>query len=199
MTGNTATQSPIWILFREFFKIALFVVGGGYAILLVAEETFGKKYRWLREGELSEMLTLIQAVPGLTAGNIAIYIGYRTAGFWGALAALTGVALPSFLVITLIALGFAHLPMQNHFIQGAFIAVRTAITGLMLATLLRVWRQAIRSRVQLAIFLGGLAAVLLFHTNPGWLILFGLVFGPLYCLLLCRDLPAAAREEKSTP
>ena len=29
-------------LFWEFFKISLFVVGGGYAIIVVADEVFGK-------------------------------------------------------------------------------------------------------------------------------------------------------------
>lgn len=196
MTDNTSNHHPVWTLFREFFKIALFVIGGGYAILLVAEEIFVKKYHWLRDGELTEMLTLIQAVPGLTAGNIAIYIGYRVAGFPGALAALSGVALPSFVIITLVAMGFAHLPMDNRFIQGAFIGIRTAITGLMLATLLRIWRNSIRSKVQFVLFLAGLLAVLFFHTNPGWLILFGLIFGLLYCLFFCREMPAAAIEEK---
>jgi len=199
MTDNTSSQRPVWILFREFFKIALFVIGGGYAILLVAEEIFVKKYHWLREGELTEMLTLIQAVPGLTAGNIAIYIGYRVAGFPGALAALSGVALPSLVIITLVAMGFANLPMDNRFIQGAFVGIRTAITGLMLATLLRIWRNSIRSKVQLTLFLVGLTAVLLFNTNPGWLILSGLIFGLLYCLLFCREMPAAAIEEKPAP
>ena len=37
-------------LFWEWFKIALFVVGGGYAIIAVADEVFGRKLKWLREG-----------------------------------------------------------------------------------------------------------------------------------------------------
>ena len=39
-------------LFWEWFKIALFVVGGGYAIIVVADEVFGRKLGWIREGEL---------------------------------------------------------------------------------------------------------------------------------------------------
>ena len=62
------------LLFWNFFKIALFVVGGGYAIILAAEEIFVRKLRWLKDGELLEMLTVIQAIPGLTAGNAAIYV-----------------------------------------------------------------------------------------------------------------------------
>ena len=106
---NVSKARMLWLLFWEFFKIASFVVGGGFAILIVAEDVFVKKYHWLRDGELSDMLALIQTVPGLTAGNIAIYTGYRIAGTAGALLALTGVAMPSFIVITAIAAGFSAL------------------------------------------------------------------------------------------
>ena len=37
-------------LFWEVFRIALFVVGGGYAIIVVADEVFGRRLKWLREG-----------------------------------------------------------------------------------------------------------------------------------------------------
>ncbi len=184
-------KHALWILFREFFKIALFVVGGGFAILLVAEDVFVRKYPWLREGELSDMLALIQTVPGLTAGNVAIYVGYRVAGLSGALTALTAVALPSFLVITLVAMGFALIPMESAFVRGAFLGVRTAMTGLMLVALARIWKGSVRSPVQLLIFLAGIAGVVVFHVNPGWLIAGALLAGVLYCMGICRVFPRA--------
>ena len=45
-------------LFWEFLKIALFVVGGGYAIIVVADEVFGRKLKWLKEGELLDIRDL---------------------------------------------------------------------------------------------------------------------------------------------
>ena len=65
----------LWLLFFNFFKIALFVVGGGYAIILAAEDIFIRKLHWLRDGELMDMLAIIQTIPGLMAGNAAIYVG----------------------------------------------------------------------------------------------------------------------------
>ncbi len=138
------------MLFWNFFKIALFVVGGGYAIILAAEEIFVRKLRWLRDGELFEMLTVIQTVPGLTAGNAAIYVGYRSAGQAGALTALVAVALPSYLVICLVAMGFDAIPMENLYVQGAFIGVRTALCGLTLAAVIRFWPRAVKGVAGLA-------------------------------------------------
>lgn len=194
--GEISRKRAIWILFFEFLKIATFVVGGGFAILVVAEDVFSKRHKWLREGELSDMLAIIQTVPGLTAGNIAIYSGYRVAGFWGALAALTGVALPSFLVITIIAMGFGMIPMENPLIQGAFLGVRTAMAGLTLVALLRVWNSSVRDRMQFLLFLAGVFAIIAFHLNPGWLIGGSLVFGVVYCMGICRKLPEAADRKE---
>lgn len=59
----------LWLLFFNFFKIALFVVGGGYAIILAAEDIFIRKLHWLRDGELMDMLAIIQTIPGLMAAT----------------------------------------------------------------------------------------------------------------------------------
>ena len=196
MPENMSKGRKLWILFYEFFKIAAFVLGGGFAILVVAEDVFSKKLHWLRDGEISDMLAIIQTVPGLTAGNIAIYVGYRIAGFLGALAALVGVALPSFVIITFVAMGFGSIPMKNRFIQGAFIGVRTAMAGLTLVALLRVWKGSIRDKLQFTLFLLGVLLIIFFHLNPGWLIGGSLIFGPFYCILLCKKMPLATEPQE---
>lgn len=176
------------ILFREFFKIAAFVLGGGFAILLVADDVFVHKHKWIREGELSDMLALIQTVPGLTAGNIAIYVGYRAAGFAGAFWALFGVAAPSFLVITVIALCFTNLPLTHPVVHGAFIGVRTSMTALTLLALVNVWKSSVTTAIGFTVFVLCSLAVLLYHIGPGWLILGGLLFGLASCLFNTRDI-----------
>ena len=53
MSDRSKVAEPGYLrLFWEWFKIALFVVGGGYAIIVVADEVFGRRLRWLEEGEL---------------------------------------------------------------------------------------------------------------------------------------------------
>lgn len=194
---NVSKARMLWLLFWEFFKIASFVVGGGFAILIVAEDVFVKKYHWLRDGELSDMLALIQTVPGLTAGNIAIYTGYRIAGTAGALLALTGVAMPSFIVITAIAAGFSALPLDHYIVQGAFTGVRTAMAGLMLVALVQLWKSSLRDPLQYAVFIAGIIAVSLFHLNLGWLIGTALILGPVWCMAILRRIPKAAEEEEA--
>ena len=141
----TPTSAPIefWRLFWEWFKIALFVVGGGYAIIMVADEVFGRKRKWLKEGELLEHLPIISSIPGLIAGNSAIYVGLKTRGRIGALVALCGVALPSLIIFLAVSYGFDFIPRDNRWIEGAFLGLRSALTGVIAGT---IWRTLMKPR-----------------------------------------------------
>ena len=141
--GERAERPGLLPLFWEWFKIALFVVGGGYAIIVVADEVFGRKRRWLREGELLEHLPIISSIPGLIAGNSAIYVGLKTNGRLGALVALAGVALPSILIFLGVSVGFASIPKDNIWIDGAFLGLRSALNGVIAGT---IWRTLFKSR-----------------------------------------------------
>ncbi len=131
-------------LFWEWFKIALFVVGGGYAIIVVADEVFGRKLKWMEEGELLEHLPIISSIPGLIAGNSAIYVGLKARGRIGALAALTGVALPSILIFLAVSIGFEFIPKENVWVEGAFLGLRSALSGVIAGT---IWKTLLKTRV----------------------------------------------------
>ena len=131
-------------LFWEWFKIALFVVGGGYAIIVVADEVFGRRLKWLEEGELLEHLPIISSIPGLIAGNSAIYVGLKTRGRLGALVALAGVAMPSLMIFLAVSVGFDFIPRENIWIDGAFLGLRSALSGVIAGT---IWRTLFKSRV----------------------------------------------------
>lgn len=130
-------------IFWEFFKISLFVVGGGYAIIVVADEVFGKKLKWLREGELLDHLPVFQMVPGLIAGNTAIYTGLKVAGRLGAVVALTAVALPSIVIFLGVSFGYAFLPTENPWVESALLGLRSALTGVIFGTLIKGWRRSV--------------------------------------------------------
>ena len=131
------------LLFWEWFKIALFVVGGGYAIIVVADEVFGRKKKWIGEGELIGSLPIISSIPGLIAGNSAIYVGLKIRGRIGATVALAGAALPSILIFLCVTIGFSAIPRGNIWIAGVFLGLRSALSGLIAGTM---WRTLFKSR-----------------------------------------------------
>ncbi len=135
----------LWVLFFTFAKIAALVVGGGYAILPVVEETFARKYKWLSSEELLDMMGLVQTVPGIIACNSEIYVGRRIAGIGGILAAAFGVCLPSVLIILVIAAFFPDLNPENPWLLGAFRGVRACVTALVAVTAYRMTRKVLKS------------------------------------------------------
>lgn len=155
----------LWRLFIEYFRIALFVVGGGYAILIVADEVFSKKLKWLREGELLEHLPVFQMIPGLIAGNTAVYVGLKMAGRLGAAVAILAVALPSIIIFTLVAAGFNFIPLGNAWIESAFLGLRSSLAGVVLGTILKGWKNSVRGLYgYVAVAVASLCLVC-FHVN----------------------------------
>ena len=67
------------------------------------------KKKLLTSEELLDVVALTQTVPGIIAANAAVSIGMKIAGAAGALAALFGAILPSFVIILVIAVLFPSL------------------------------------------------------------------------------------------
>ena len=170
----------LWRLFFEFFKISLFVVGGGYAIVIAADDVFGRKLRWTEEGEILANLPIIQSIPGLIAGNSAIYVGRKLAGAAGAFASLVGIALPSIIILTAVGMGFQWLPLDNRYVSGAFLGLRSALCGIVLATVIKSWKKNVRGAYGYIAVSCICVAVIVFKQNPVALLVAAMIFGAMY-------------------
>lgn len=118
-------------IFLSFFKIGLFTFGGGYAMLPLIERELIAKRKWIEQKEFLDLLTLAQSVPGPIAVNTSVFVGYKVRGFGGAVAALLGAVLPSFVIILAIALFFADI-RQNPVVDAAFKGMRPAVVALII-------------------------------------------------------------------
>ncbi|MEE1103544.1 MAG: chromate transporter, partial [Alistipes sp.] len=96
-------------LFVSFFKIGLFTFGGGYAMIPIIQREVIDSRHWIEEREFLDLLTLAQSAPGPISLNTAVFVGYKMCGYKGALAALWGVILPSFLIILTVAIFFSQI------------------------------------------------------------------------------------------
>lgn len=147
-------------LFAEFFKISLFVVGGGYAIISVADEVFSK-LGWTDEGELIDQLPVMQMAPGLIATHCAVYVGSKRFGWKGAAVAVFAVALPSVVLFTIVSAGYALIPVHNAHLASCFVGLRSALTGIILAALVKSGMKILRSPFAIAMYVAALAALAL--------------------------------------
>ena len=115
--------------FLTFFKIGLFTLGGGYAMIPLIEAEIIEKKRWIAKEDFLDLLAIAQSCPGIFAVNISIFIGYRLNRVKGAVVTALGTALPSFLIILLVAL-FFHQFEDNAAVAAMFRGIRPAVVAL---------------------------------------------------------------------
>ncbi len=126
-------------LFGSFFKIGLFTFGGGYAMIpLIRREVIDRK-KWIAEAEFLDLLTLAQSTPGPISLNTSVFVGYKMAGFAGALASILGVVIPSFVIILLIAIVFTDF-RHNPLVDAAFKGMRPAVVALIVVPVISLAR-----------------------------------------------------------
>ena len=146
-------------LFWELFRISLFVVGGGYAIIAVADDVFAKR-GWTKEGELVDHLPVFQMVPGLIATHVAVFVGRRVAGLPGAAVGVAAGALPSIVIFTFVSAGYDALPLGNAALKSAFVGLRAGLAGIICATIARGWRRSLPDCFAYVVGAASLAALL---------------------------------------
>ena len=103
-------------------------------IPLIQREVIERR-KWIDKKDFLDMLVLAQSTPGPIAVNTSVFVGYKTAGVAGAIAATLGTILPSFMVILLLALFFAEV-RDNRYVDAAFRAMRPAVVALIVAPLI---------------------------------------------------------------
>lgn len=159
--------------FLEMFKLSLFVVGGGYAIIAVADDVCAKK-KWTEEGELYDSLPVFQMIPGLIATHAAVYVGRKIAGAAGAVAGVIAVALPSVAIFTAVSVSYGAFPVDSPVLTSAFAGLRSALVGIISATLVRGWKRSVPDVFAATVMLSSLAA--LFSGVPVSLVVLAAVF-----------------------
>ena len=128
-------------LIKTFFKIGIFTLGGGYAMIPLIEEEVVNRHKWVSKDEMLDLIAIAQSCPGVFAINIAIFIGYKLNKVRGALAASFGTALPSFLIILVIAM-FFHQFKDNAVVAAMFKGIRPAVVALIAVPTFNLAKQA---------------------------------------------------------
>ena len=118
-------------LFLTFAKIGLFTFGGGYAMISVIEDNCVERKKWITHEEMMDMTVIAESTPGPIAINCATFVGYKVAGFRGAVVGTVGMVLPSFLVIYGISL-FLDQFLEITLIANAFKGIQVAVGILVL-------------------------------------------------------------------
>lgn len=130
-------------LFKTFFKIGLFTIGGGYAMIPLIEAEVVERKKWMNKTMFMDVLAVAQTCPGVFAINISIFIGNKVLGTKGSIMSALGTAMPSLLIILAIAMFFQN--FQNiPWVAAAFAGIRPAVVALIAVP---TWNMARRAKI----------------------------------------------------
>lgn len=114
----------LWV----FFKIGLFTIGGGYAMIPLITRDLVQN-GWMSISEVTDVIAIAKMTPGPFAVNTATFAGMKIYGVGGAIACTFGVILPS-LIITMIVARFFFDFQKHKLVQGALKGIRPVVVAL---------------------------------------------------------------------
>ena len=110
-----------------------------------------EKNNWVTEEEITDLFSISQCLPGIIAANTAVFVGHKHKGIPGGIVAALGVALPSVIVILIIAAflsNFADIMV----VQRAFAGLRVCVSVLILNAAFKLRKHSIVDLTSVAIF-----------------------------------------------
>lgn len=127
--GLERIQTYAWPLASFFVKVGAFIFGGGLVIIPLLESSVVDDFQWMTRSEFLDGVALGELTPGPVV-IAAAFVGYKIAGFLGALVATVAIFLPSFGFIGLASpflLRLRQNPRVKCFLRGVLPAVSGAI------------------------------------------------------------------------
>ncbi len=162
---------------------------GGPAIMGVMQAELQQKRQWVSKERFIEGLSIVNMLPGATATQLAIFLGYARGGLWGGLLAGLCFVLPAFFVMLALTVAYAAFGVSP-VIQGALYGLGPVVLAIFALAVYRLGRSAASSVSQAIIavlaaaasiatplgiagilVLAGGAGVLLFHSRRAGAIL----------------------------
>ncbi len=169
-------MKELFNLFFIFAKIGLFTLGGGYAMLPLMEKELVGPY--LSKEDFLDVTAVAQSAPGIMAINVAILTGYRLKRTPGAVFAACGAAVPSFIIILLIALFFRKFA-ENLIVQRIFLGVRPAVVALIMVPVFNLAKSAGVTFKTVWVCVAVALAVWLLKISPVYVVLIAVLCGVL--------------------
>ena len=149
-------------LFLTFAKIGSFTFGGGYAMIALIEDVCVEKKKWITHDDMMNVAVIAESTPGPIAINCATFVGYRQGGILGAVAATTGMVLPSFLIIFVIS-QFIDRFLEIGWVHSAFMGIKLAVGILILDAGLTMLKKMKKKPFRIAIVIASFAAMMIIN------------------------------------
>ena len=134
------------------------------------EEEVVNRHRWVEKNEMLDLIAIAQSCPGVFAINISIFVGYKLRKVRGAIATALGTALPSFLIILVIAM-FFHQFEDNRVVAAMFRGIRPAVVALIAVPTFNLGKRAELNKFTIWIPVVSALLIWLLGVSPIWIII----------------------------
>lgn len=181
MTAAASPAAPVRpspvALFLVFLRLGALAWGGlGGAVALIDRELVARR-GWVTADEARRALAFALVLPGSTVVEVVAWLGWRLAGWPGAILASAAFVTPTFLIMVAAAALLVGAP-GGPVIEGVLLGFHVAVVGLLINTLVRMAGELRPGRlhlVALAAFAGSLlsvnAAVVVGLAGVGWVLI----------------------------
>lgn len=155
-------------LLVTFGGMSVLLFGGGYVFIPLIQGVVVGTHHWLTAKEFVDGIAMSQIMPGPIVLS-ATFVGYKVAGFAGALAATIGIFGPPALIM--VAASHVLVRIKKSAAIGAALAgIRPAVVGMIAAAAVTVGESAPHHWLSVLIFAVALVAMWRFKVQVIWLI-----------------------------
>ncbi|WP_448045142.1 chromate transporter [Bradyrhizobium liaoningense] len=136
-------------LFLAFARMSLAGFGG---VLVFARRAIVEQHRWMTADEFNETFALCHFLPGPNIVNLSMVFGSRLRGIAGGVAAFAGLLLPPTLIMTALAIAYAHFG-DIEVLRRILAGISCAAVGLLIAVVFRMMTPLLKRTDPLALIL----------------------------------------------
>jgi chromate transporter len=137
-----STPPGLIVLFVAFARMSLAGFGG---VLVFARRAIVEEHRWMSAEEFNETFALCHFLPGPNIVNLSVVFGSRFRGLLGAAAAFGGLVGPPVVIVTILAVLYAHFG-QVDALRRILAGVSCAAVGLLISVVLRMMMPLVKKR-----------------------------------------------------
>lgn len=123
---------------------------GGPAIMGIMQTELQQKRRWVSKERFVEGLSVVNMLPGATATQLGIFLGYARGGWWGGLLGGLCFVLPGFFIMLLLTIAYASLGVSP-IVRGALYGLGPVVLGIFGVAVYRLGRSTASTVPQAAI------------------------------------------------
>jgi chromate transporter len=137
-------RSDLTELAGVFLKLGTIGFGGPAAHIAMLETEIVTRRQWISREQFLDLIGLTNLIPGPSSTELAIYIGYLRAGWWGLIIAGVCFILPAMAIVWLLAIGYDRVQTLPEF-MGIFNSIKPVVVVLTIQAMWKLQPSALKN------------------------------------------------------